>query len=165
MDHLLKMRRVHVPMPLDRLAEYPVLAGCLDGWRRLSDHGLPETIDPVEMPVEAIKAISLIDWDETHRTWFVRLSSTLMDQGHGRTMTGKPLSDGFSPEEFPGVCARLDNILASGEPDLARHEFTDSRGRRWAYTRLVLPLSSDGVKRDRYAVIYDPGTFGQRLGA
>lgn len=80
-------------------------------------------------------------------------------------MTGKPLSDGFSPEDFPGVFARLDRIMASGEPDLARHEFTDSRDRRWAYTRLVLPLSSDGVKRDRYAVIYDPGTFGQRLGA
>lgn len=83
MHRLSKMRRVHVPMPLDRLAEYPVLAGCLDGWRRLCDHGLPETIDPVEMPVEAIKAISLIDWREAHQTWFVRLSSTLMDQGHG----------------------------------------------------------------------------------
>lgn len=165
MDLLTKMHRVHVPMSLDRVAEFPVLEGCLNGWRRLSEQGLPETIDPVEMPVEAIKAISLVDWDVTHGTWIVRLSSTLMDRGHGRSMSGKPLADAFSSEEFPAVCARLDEIMASGEPDLARHEFTDSQGRRWAYVRLVLPLSSDGVKRDRYSVIYDPKTFGQRLQA
>ena len=47
---------------------------------------------------------------------------------------------------------------------LARREFVGSRNRRWAYVRLILPLSSDGARRDRYCLIYDPATFGRRIG-
>ncbi|MDF1790381.1 MAG: hypothetical protein P1U88_00650 [Thalassobaculaceae bacterium] len=164
-ERLWALPRVHVPLPINQIAEFPVLDECLSGWRRMATNGVPSTIDPLEMPVEAIRAISLVDWEETHQRWVVRLASTLMNQGHGQSMSGKPLSDGFSPEEYPGVVTRLEEILGSGEPDLARHEFTDSQRRRWAYVRLVLPLSSDGVKRDRYSVIYDPATFGERIGA
>jgi hypothetical protein len=31
----------------------------------------------------------------------------------------------------------------------------------WSFVRLLLPLSSDGVKRDRYAMIIDPVTYGR----
>lgn len=163
-NHLWKTPGIHVPLSLDRLVEFPVLKGCVEGWRRLSAGGLPATIDPAAMPVEAIKGISLIVREDQAGDWVVRLSSTLMDQGYGRSMTGCVLSEAFGEQEYPGVRERLEKILASGVPDLARREFIGTRNRRWAYVRLVLPLSSDGVKRDRYAVIYDPGTFGQRLG-
>lgn len=60
---------------------------------------------------------------------------------------------------------RIRAMLANGEPALDRFDFDDRQGRLWAYVRLALPLSSDGVKRDRFSAIYDPNTFGQRLQA
>jgi hypothetical protein len=163
-DRLLSMPRTHVPLAIDEIGAYPVLAGCLEAWRKAATGRLPETIDPVEMPIRAIKGISLVDWNEETDEWIVRLSSTLMDEGVGSPMTGRPLANAFPAEEFEGVVNRLDEILNSGEPSLARHEFTDQRGRRWSYIRLVLPLSRTGGTSDRYAVIYDPDSFGQRIG-
>ncbi len=163
-ERLLTLPSLHVPMGLEEISEYPILAQCLEAWRANAAERLPVTVDPVEMPVEAIKAISLVEWDEPSDEWIVRLSATLMDQGFGRSMTGGVLSETYRPEVYPEIRKRLESILATGEPNLARHEFVGAKDRRWAYVRLILPLSSDGVKRDRYALIYDPNTFGQRIG-
>lgn len=163
-ERLLTLPSLHVPMELDVIADYPVLARCLEVWRGNATEGLPLTVDPVEMPVEAIKGISLVEWDGQNDEWTVRLSATLMDQGYGRSMTGCVLSETYRAEAYPEIRRRLESILAAGEANLARHEFVGSNDRRWAYVRLILPLSSDGTKRDRYALIYDPATFGQRIG-
>ena len=163
-ERLLTMPRLHVAMTLDAIGAYPILAQCLEVWRRNAVDQLPTTVDPVEMPVEAIKGISLVDWDPQLEDWVIRLSATLMDQGHGRSMTGTRMLDIYRDDEYAGVKERLEGILQAGEPNLARHEFIGSRNRRWAYVRLILPLSSDGVKQDRYCLIYDPTTFGQRIG-
>lgn len=163
-ERLLTMPRLHVPVALEDIDGYPTLARCLAVWRKHSADRLPATIDPVEMPVEAIKGISLVDWDPKIEDWVIRLSATLMDQGHGRSMTGTRMLDIYRDEEYAGVRERLQTTLEAGEPSLARHEFVGSRNRRWAYMRLILPLSSDGTKRDRYCLIYDPPSFGQRVG-
>ncbi|WPZ33822.1 hypothetical protein T8K17_21605 [Thalassobaculum sp. OXR-137] len=163
-ERLLTMPGLHVPLALEAVEGYPILAQCLSVWRRDAVDRLPVTVDPVEMPVEAIKGISLIEWDPQIGDWVVRLSATLMDQGHGRSMTGVRMLETYRDEEYAGVSERLQTIMDSGEPDLARREFVGSRNRRWAYVRLILPLSSDGVKRDRYCLIYDPATFGHRIG-
>ena len=163
-ERLLTMPKLHVPVALEDIDGYPTLARCLAVWRKHSADRLPATIDPVEMPVEAIKGISLVDWDPKIEDWVIRLSATLMDQGHGRSMTGTRMLDIYRDEEYAGVRERLQTTLEAGEPSLARHEFVGSRNRRWAYMRLILPLSSDGTKRDRYCLIYDPASFGQRVG-
>ena len=163
-ERMMALPRLHVPMDLGRIVDFPILARCLDVWRSNARNGLPATVDPTEMPLEAIKGISLVDRDGESGEWIVRLASTLMDQGHGQSMSGCVLSQTYRDEDFPGVLERLEAILAAGEPNLARHEFTGSRNRRWAYVRLILPLSSDGVARDRYALLYDPATFGRRIG-
>lgn len=163
-DRLLDLPRLHIPMDLHQIDEFPILAGCLQVWRDAYRGRLPEKIDPVDMPREAIRGISLIVLDPDAGDWIVRLASTLMDQGYGKAMTGCPMLETYRPQEYPEIRARLEAILAHGEPNLARHEFIGSQNRRWAYVRLILPLSSDGVKRDRYALIYDPATFGRRLG-
>ena len=164
-ERLLDLPRLHIPMELDQIDEFPILAGCLKVWRDACRGRLPEKIDPVDMPREAIRAISLIVLDPEADDWIVRLASTLMDQGFGRAMTGCMLSETYRPQEYPDIRTRLAKILEGGKPNLARHEFTGAHNRRWAYVRLILPLSSDGVKRDRYALIYDPATFGRRLGS
>jgi hypothetical protein len=164
-DRLLELPRLHIPLDLTRIDNYPILAECLKVWRAAGRNGLPATIDPVDMPRESIRGISLIVFDERIVDWVVRLSSTLMDQGYGRSMTGCPIAETYRDEEYPEVRARLDSLLQVGEANLARHEFTGAQNRRWAYVRLILPLSSDGVKRDRYALVYDPFSFGHRVGS
>lgn len=154
---------VHVPLDIGQVSEFPVLAACLDAWRSLSDGGLPKTIDPTEVPPAAIKGISLADWSEAHQDWILRLSSTLIDESHGRPMKGTTFSEVFLPDELEKVHGRLRAILASGEPDLARHEFTDPSGRVWSFVRLILPLADDGDVRWRFCLVHDPDTFGRRI--
>lgn len=154
----------HIPLPIEQVSEFPLLEQCLAVWKRARATGLPATLDPVDLPREAIKGVSLLEWSDEVQDWVVRLSSTLLDEKHGRSMRGTSLSDGFKASDLETVRAETAKIIQSGEPDLRRREFHDPNGRIWSYVRLILPLSSDGLKRDRYALIFDPETFGQRIG-
>lgn len=153
---------VHTPIPIEKIDDYPILAKCLQAWRSTVTDRLPQTIDPLDMPTAAIKGISLADWSSAHGDWILRLSSTLIDETHGRSMRGTTFSEAFKPQELAKVHARVDAILKRGEPDLAQHAFYDTNDRSWSFVRLILPLSSDGVTRDRYCLAYDPATFGKR---
>lgn len=153
----------HIALPIEQVGDYPILEQCLKIWRASFTTELPMTIDPVDMPLAAIRGISLLDWDADAGDWVVRLSATLLDEGHGRNMTGTKLAEGFSIGDIAGVRAGIQAIMDRGEPDLMRREFVDGNGRTWSYVRLILPLSSDGVRRDRYALVIDPQTFGQRI--
>lgn len=154
---------VHVPLDLEGIHAFPLLAQALDVWRRAAVDGFPQTIDPLDMPPALIKGISLLEWREDLGDWYVRLASTLLNEGHGRPMTGTSLAEAYKPEDVDPMRRRVWEMFERGEPVLGRYEFEDARGRVWAYVRLGLPLSSDGVKQDRYAQIFDPETFGQRL--
>ena len=154
---------IHIPIPIETIDAYPLLAQCLAAWRRTNVDGLPQTIDPLDMPPAAIRGISLAEWSDEHADWVLRLSSTLIDQSHNRSMRGTTFAEVFEPKELARVHTRVREIMQSGEPDIAKHEFHAPNGRIWSFVRLILPLSSDGVKRDRYCLIYDPDTFGNRI--
>ncbi|MEQ8584521.1 MAG: hypothetical protein RLO01_04275 [Thalassobaculaceae bacterium] len=154
---------VHVPLDLADVDRFPLLAQALEVWRRAATDGIPETIDPLDMPPALIKGISLIEWREDEGDWYVRLASTLLRQGHGAPLSGAKLADGLRPDQAQRMRDRIRAMQEKGEPALDRFDFDDRQGRIWAYVRLALPLSSDGVKRDRYALIFDPETFGQRI--
>lgn len=154
---------VHVPLDLADIDRFPLLAQAFEVWRRASADRIPETIDPLDMPPALIKGISLIEWREDEGDWYVRLASTLLRQGHGAPLSGAKLADGLRPDQAQRMRDRIRAMQEKGEPALDRFDFDDRQGRIWAYVRLALPLSSDGVKRDRYALIFDPETFGQRI--
>lgn len=151
----------HVALPLDRIGEYPLLAECLRVWRRDAVGRLPSTIDPLELPVAVIKGISLFRRDPASGDWQVWLAGSLLTEGHGREMRGTGLADGIPPDDLPVVRRDIERAMARGEPDLVRREFQDPNDRWWSFVRLLLPLSSDGTARDRYAMIIDPPTFGR----
>lgn len=155
---------VHVPLDLESIGRFPLLAQALEVWRNAAKDRIPETIDPLDMPPALIKGVSLIEWREDEGDWFVRLASTLLRQGHGAPLSGARLADGLRPDQARRMRDRIRAMQEKGEPALDRFDFDDRQGRLWAYVRLALPLSSDGVKRDRYALIFDPETFGQHIG-
>lgn len=154
---------VHVPLDLADIDKFPLLAQALQVWRRAAADRIPETIDPLDMPPALIKGISLIEWRQDEGDWYVRLASTLLRQGHGAPLSGARLADGLRPDQAQRMRERIRAMQDKGEPALDRFDFDDRQGRFWAYVRLALPLSSDGVKQDRYALIFDPETFGQRI--
>lgn len=154
---------LHIPLPIEQVADYPLLHECLEVWTKARATGLPATLDPVELPRDVIKGVSILEWNPDIQDWVVRLSSTLLDEKHGKPMRGTSLSDGFNASDIETVLAETTETVRSGEPDLRRREYYDPNGRGWSYVRLLLPLSSDGVGWDRYALIFDPETFGQRI--
>lgn len=153
----------HVALPIERVADYPLLAECLRVWRASVADGLPATIDPVALPPALIKGVSLFRRDPGSDDWVVHLAGSLLTEGHGREMKGTGLADGFSAADVDKVRRGIDEAMRRGEPDLMRREFRDPQGRLWCFVRLLLPLSSDGVSRDRYAMVIDPDTFGKRI--
>ncbi len=84
-----------------------------------------------------------------------------LGQMHGREMRGTGLAEGFATEDLEKVRQGIERTMARGEPELMRREFQDPQGHMWSFVRLLLPLSSDGVERDRYAMIIDPETYGR----
>lgn len=152
-----------MPLPIEEISAFPLLEKALEAWEKAAAEGLPKTVDPLEMPPALIKGISLAEWSEPDGDWILRLSSTLIDESHGRAMRGTTFAEAFEPDELSRVHARLRAILERGRPDLARHEFSDPKGRIWSFVRLVLPLSSDGARCDSYCLIMDPETFGKRI--
>lgn len=152
-----------IEMSIDEVRNYPVLEACLQVWRDAAKDGLPPTLDPVDLPPQSLKGVSLLDWIDDKQDWVIRLSSTLLDEGHGRSMRGLGMRDGFRRGDDDVVRAKVNEIVARGEPNLMRREYMDPQGRVWSYVRLILPLSSDGVKRDRYAFVIDPVSFGKRI--
>lgn len=154
---------VHIPMPIEDVCRFPLLAECLEYWKAASVEGLPKTIDPLELPRGLIKGVSLVDWSDERGDWVLRLSSMLIDETQRLPMGGTWFSEIFEPDELATVHARVRDIVQRGEADLARYEFMDTKSRVWSYVRLILPLSSDSVARDRYCLAMDPETFGKRV--
>ncbi len=58
-SNFFRLPSVHIPMPIGKIDDYPVLAACLEAWRPTAANGFPQSIDPLDMPPAAIKAISL----------------------------------------------------------------------------------------------------------
>jgi len=160
-DAFWRLPSTHVAIPLEQIADYPLLAECLEVWREISTERLPETLDPLALPVAVIKGVSLFYREPQTGDWIVSLGGSLLTEGHGREMRGTGLSEGFAPGDLERVRAGIERTMARGEPELMRREFQDPQGNMWSFVRLLLPLSSDGVNRDRYAMIIDPETYGR----
>ncbi|MCR9071383.1 MAG: PAS domain-containing protein [Alphaproteobacteria bacterium] len=150
-------------MPIEEIVRFPLLAECLEYWKAVSGEGLPQTIDPLQLPRGLIKGVSLVDWSDERGDWVLRLSSSLIDETHGRPMKGSTFADAFKPNALAEVHAQMRLLMERGAPDLARREFLDPKSRVWSFVRLFLPLSSNGIARDRYCLVMDPETFGKRI--
>lgn len=151
----------HTEIPLERIGEYPLLAECLEVWRRQAADRLPATVDPVLFPRAAIRGLNLIEYLPETDDWRIRLVGSLVTDHVGRELRGTGLAQNFSEPDRGSVRSALRTAADRRAPDLVRRTFHDPRGVTWAYTRLYLPLSSDGATVDRFATVIDPGSFGR----
>jgi len=146
---------------LERIAHYPLLAAVLEVWEASAADGLPPTIDPTLLPRAIVKGVNLFDIDPATRDARVRLSGGLITRFIGREMRGEMTASIYVGSDLEAVQRSTRIAMTSRRPGLARRRLIDSRGRLWAYVRLLLPLSSDGVRADRFASVIDPATFGR----
>ena len=151
----------HAEIPLDRVAEYPLLAECLDVWRRHAGGTLPATIDPLLFPRAAIRGLNLFEREPDSGDWRVRVVGSLVTDHVGGELRGTGLVENFAEPDRAVVRAALDAAASRRAPDLVRRHWFDPRGVRWSYVRLYLPLSSDGAAVDRFATVIDPDSFGR----
>lgn len=148
-------------IPLERIVEYPLLAAVLDVWEASAAGGLPPTIDPTLLPRAIVKGVNLFDIDPVTRDARIRLSGGLVTRFIGREMRGEMTASIYVGSDLEAVQRSTKAAMTSRRPGLARRRLIDSRGRLWAYVRLLLPLSSDGVQADRFATVIDPASFGR----
>lgn len=148
-------------MPIERIAEFPLLAAVLEVWRDSAADGLPPTIDPTRLPRAVVKGVNLFDIDPVTRDARVRLSGALVTRFLGRELRGTMSASMYVDSDLEAMQRSTREALFGRRPSLARRKLIDSRGRLWAYIRLLLPLSSDGVQADRFASVIDPATFGR----
>lgn len=151
----------HVAVPIERIADFPLLAECLAVWRRLAAGGLPAAIDPLQFPRAAIRGLNLFEREPASDDWRIRIVGSLVTDHVGGELRGTGLVQNFAESDRRVVRAALNAAASRREPDLVRRHWVDPRSVRWAYVRLYLPLSSDGASVDRFATVIDPASFGR----
>lgn len=105
-------------------------------------------IDPAEIR-RLLPLILLLDVIGTPPRFRVRLAGTKVVEAYGREITGFHIDELDLDKMDHVVLANLVEVVEKGCPSLAHREYTRNDGRHMKYERLVLPLSSDGVKVDK----------------
>ena len=150
---------IHDELPLDELSAYADLQRVHDVWCELTEKKgrLPAQLDPTTVPVALLPYMMVLEVEEGCLR--VRLAGTRVCEEHGGEMRGRTTDDFFKPEDGKKVLEAGLRVAETGTPSLARKSYIAINGRRWSYVRMILPLSSDGVKRDRLFKLLDPATL------
>ena len=149
----------HEELPLAEMPAYADLQRVHEVWSELTNKKghFPAQLDPTSVPVSLLPYMMLLDVEADCLR--VRLAGTRVCEEHGGEMRGRTTDDFFKPEDGKKVLAAGLRVAETGEPSLARKSYIAINGRRWSYVRMILPLSSDGVKRDRLFKLLDPATL------
>ena len=149
----------HTEMDLADSSKFPLLDRMYRFWQGASADGLPERIEPFDIPPRLMPYIMLLELEDEGPRLRVRLAGTEVCAKHGGELRGKTTDDFFLPDDATTV---VDAALQSAEtrqPTLARREYIGLDDRIWGYVRLILPLSSDGQRVDRFFKAVEPSTL------
>ena len=149
----------HEELPLGDLPNYADLQRVYEVWKALTekDGRFPAQLDPTRVPVALLPYMMVLEVENGRLR--VRLAGTRVCEEHGGEMRGRTTDDFFKPEDGKKVLEAGLRVAETGKPSLARKSYIAINGRRWSYVRMILPLSSDGVKRDRLFKLLDPATL------
>ncbi|WP_416896560.1 MAG: PAS domain-containing protein [Minwuia sp.] len=154
----------HTELDIGEIGNFPLLDHMCRFWREANDGDVPVRIEPFDVPAKLMPYVMLLDLEEEPRRLRVRLAGTAVCDKHGGELKGKTTDDFFLEDDARAV---VDAALVAAEtrqPTLARREYIGLDDRLWGYVRLILPLSSDGVKIDRFFKAVEPHTLHEIRG-
>lgn len=140
----------HEELPLAELAHYPSLQALYSVWKDKSRGGLPAKLSPLDVPRSVLPYVMLLDLDPSGPRLRVRLAGTEVCLKHGSELKGKTTDDFFEAEDAGAVVEDAVRVAETGQPSLARRSYITLNDRLWSYTRIILPLSSDGERIDSF---------------
>ncbi len=100
-------------------------------------------IDPTEIP-PLLPHILLIETDEQKRFRY-RLVGTAIVETYGQELTGRFVDELFTPPRRAVAVRHYTVAFESMRPFAVRNRYTNVRGTELLATRVILPLSEDGV--------------------
>jgi hypothetical protein len=116
---------------------------------RHAEGALPgrRSLDPLDVP-HLLPYMMLIDvWHEPFDLRYRLVGTALVDH-MGRDTTRMRVEDAYVGADWPKVEQDYKTAIFDKRPVLRRNEGLDASGRRFAYERLLLPLSADGLRVD-----------------
>ena len=130
-------------LPLDRLADFPLLADLHTWWSRHAPAPSHHKVDPLSFPSPLLSRLVLIDV-EGPGAFRTRLAGTDVCKDRGRELRGLLLEDIHQQEELEAVAAPFRQVVETWKPDLRRRRYLTAALVDHCYVRLALPLSEDG---------------------
>ena len=128
------------------LARDGVLSGLLAYWRsKLRGRAMPRRadIDPAEMP-RLLPHLQLVE--RVDGRYRYRLAGTAIVAAYGSELTGK-FVDEIIPRDRRAVAERhYDTVYETKRPLFVRNKYTTTRAIDIVASRVILPLSEDGVE-------------------
>ena len=104
-------------------------------------------LDPAETG-ELLPNVFLVDVEGVPRRYRYRLVGTAFGRHYGEELTGRYVDDMDLGDFKLEALASLDSVADTWEPSYINGRFAKQDGRRLAFGRLALPLTSDGETID-----------------
>lgn len=132
----------------------PALIDLVRYWRQLTPAPViphRQQFNPVEIP-HCLRHIVLIDVVEGPPRYFIRLAGSHVNPVYQRSITGQYFDELLSDEDRPGIVAQYDHSVLHRIPTYMCDEVGVPGGKRLAYERVILPMTTDGCAADKLLV-------------
>jgi hypothetical protein len=150
----------YVELPISGIAGYPVLSKCHAAWLAGCAGGrIAASVDMTLIPDEALPYTMLLDYLPAEKDVRVRIAGNYVGERSSFGDARRGLRGFFNETDAEIVFESLARIASSGTPSLARRDYVSIEGRRYGYTRLILPLAADGRAVTGFFKTIEPATL------
>lgn len=147
-------------LALSELANCPILAQCHGTWLAAGKAGrLPASLDLSGIPTEALPYTMLLDYLPAAGDVRVRIAGTHVGEHSSFRDSGRGLRGFFNETDAGIVFESLVRIADAKQPSLARRDYVQIDGRRYSYTRLIMPLAADGATVSGFFKTIEPASL------
>ena len=147
-------------LDLSGLAGCPVLAQCHATWLAASaGDRIPASLDLAGIPADALPYTMLLDYLPAAGDVRVRIAGTHVGEHSSFRDSGRGLRGFFNATDAQIVYQSLVRIAATRTPSLARRDYVRIDGRKYSYTRLIMPLAADGMTVSGFFKTIEPASL------
>jgi hypothetical protein len=147
-------------LPLASIGDWPALSKCYAAWKAgRGERLLPAAIDMGLVPDEALPYTMLLDYLPEKDDVRVRIAGNYVGERARFGDADRGLRGFFGKSDATIVYASFVRIAETREPSLARRDYVSIEGRRYSYTRLILPLAADGAHVSGFFKTIEPSSL------